>query len=76
MLAAFRAENCAVILREVNGTVDYAVIVHFYKIALADFLIVGDEAFAVGAGDLKNMAAPDFLAVWILVNVHGRLLFK
>ena len=58
------------ILGEINCTVDYPVIVHFYEIAFADFLITGNKILTVGAGDLQDMAAPDLFAVWVFINLH------
>ena len=69
-LAAVRAVYGAVILRKVDGAVDDAIIVHLHKAALADLLVIGDETFAIGASDFKDMAAPDFFAVRILVDFH------
>jgi len=51
-LTAVRAEYSSVVLREIDGAVDNPVVVHLYKIAFAHFLIVGGEAFAVGAANL------------------------
>jgi len=50
--AAVGAEQSPVILRKVDGALNYPVIIHFYKIALANFLIIGDEAFAISAAYL------------------------
>jgi hypothetical protein len=55
-----------VVLRKVDRTVNDAVVVHLHEATLADFLIVGDEAFTVSAANLQNMTAPDLYAIRVL----------
>ena len=43
------AKYRAMTLRKINRTINNAVVVHFDKIAFADFLIVGDKSLAPGA---------------------------
>ena len=68
--AAVRAENRAVVLRKVNRTFDNSVVIHFYKIAFTDFLVSGNETFAVRTAYFKNMAAFDFSAIRIFMYLH------
>ena len=55
---------------KIQTALDNSVIIHFYKITFADFLVMGDEAFAISAANLQNMAAPDFFAIRIFINFH------
>jgi hypothetical protein len=66
-LVAGGAEKRSVVLRKVYASFDDSVVVHFYKIAFADFLIVGDKAFAVGAAHFENVTTPDLFTIWIFV---------
>ena len=70
MSAAIRAVQRTVILRKVDRTLDDSIIIHLHKVTLADFLILGDEAFTAPAANCKEMAAAYLLAVWILINGH------
>jgi len=69
-LSAVRAEYRAVVLREVDRPFDDAVVEHLDKVTLADLLIVGDEAFAIGAAYFQDMAAPDLFAVRVFDYIH------
>ena len=69
-LTAIRAKYRAVVLREVDGTFYDPVVVHLHKICLANFLVFCDEAFAIGAANIQDMAAPDFYAIRVLVYLH------
>jgi len=33
-------------------------------------LVVGDEAFTIGAANLQEVAAPDFLTIRVLIDFH------
>ena len=57
-------------MREVNCSVDYSVVVHLDKIAVADLLIAGNKTLAVGAADHQNVATTNLSAVWIFVDFH------
>jgi len=69
-LCAFGAVYRSVVLGKVYCSFDYPVVIHFDKIAFADFLVLGDIAFAMGAAYRQDMAAPDFFAIWIFVYLH------
>ena len=71
LCAAVGTKQCPVVLGEVNRAVYDTVVVHFYKVTLADFLVVGDEGFAMGASDLQNVAAADFFGVGVFVDGHN-----
>jgi hypothetical protein len=60
-----------VVLREVDGSFYDTIVVHLHEVGIADFLVIGDEAFAMGAGDFQDMAAPDFLAIRIFMYFHN-----
>ena len=51
-LPAARAEDCPMVLGKVEGAGDDSVVIHLHKIALADFLVMGDEALTMRATDL------------------------
>jgi hypothetical protein len=70
-LSAVRAKYRSVVFREINATVDDAVVIHLDKIALANFLVICDKAFAMRTNNLQYMAALDFSAVWVLYNIHS-----
>ena len=69
-IAAVGAEYGPVVFWKVYGTLDYPLVIHFYKVAVAHFLIFGYETMAIGAGNLKDMAASDLFAVWIFIYFH------
>ena len=75
-LTAVWAKDSSVIIGEINRTIDDSIVVHFYKITFADFLIVGDETFTVGAAYLQDMAASDLSAVRVFVNLHHNQIQK
>ena len=58
------------VLGEINCAVDDSVVIHFYEITFANFLIIGNEALAIGTGNLQDMAAPDLFAVWVFENLQ------
>jgi len=64
------AEQGPVILRKIDGSLDNPVVIHLYKIALADFLIACDQAFAIRTTDFQDMSAPDFPAIRISEDFH------
>ena len=73
-LSAVWAEYRAVILREVYRPFYDAVIEHLDKVALANLLIVGNEAFAIGAAYFQDVTAPDLFAVRVFVYIQTHLL--
>jgi len=58
--------------REINSAFNDSLIIHLYKVAFTNFLIVRDKVFAVGTTHLQDVTASDFFAVWILINLHGQ----
>ena len=46
------AEDRPVVLGKVEAADDDSVVIHLHKIALANFLVMGDEALAIRAADL------------------------
>jgi len=67
---ALGTKYCAVVFGKINHAVNYAVIVHFNKITLTNFLIIGNEGFAMRAANRQDMTATDFSAIWILIYSH------
>ena len=55
---------------EVNCAVDDSVVIHFYEITFANFLIICNEVLAIGACNLQDVAAPDLFTVWIFENLQ------
>ena len=70
MSAAIRTVECAVILGEVDRTLNDSIIIHLHKVAFADFLILGNKAFAMPAGNRKEVTAAYLPAVGVLINRH------
>ena len=70
MRTAIRAIERAVILGKVNRALHDSIVIHFHKIALADFLVFGDKTLAMGATNRKEMATANLLTVWIWINWH------
>ena len=68
-LSAVRAKYRTVVLREVDRPIYDAVVEHLDKVTLADLLIVGDEAFAIGAAYFQDVTAPDLFTVRIFVYI-------
>jgi len=64
------------VLRKVQAALYNAVVVHLYKIAFADLLIVGYESLTMGAGYFQDMAATYFFAIWVLYFMHNSIVPK
>jgi len=62
-------------LGEIKDSVNYPLVVHFHKVALTNFLVVGYESFAVSAANGKDVATTDFFAVWVWIYGHGGISF-
>jgi len=58
-------------LREVYRAVDNSVDMHFDQVAFGDFLVVCDKAFAEGAANFEDVAAPEFFVMGIFVDFHN-----
>ena len=69
-LAAVGAEDCTVILREVDRAFDDAVVVHLDEVTLADFLVVRNPLATIRAAYGEDVTAADFFAVWVWVSFH------
>ena len=68
--AAVWAEQSAMILRKIDGSLDDSIVVHFDEITFANLLIQGNQAFTVSTAHFQQMAASDFFTVWVFINFH------